>query len=169
MLSLAVAALAFLGQLRGYRVMRQLRFKDLQERTQAVAFWTAWIEAQKLVSSPAAFSKHQALAQRELSDLATFPAREAAAATGPRLPNILLFQRPKRSWTWIPQTLFHLTCILSVLYMIVGLNDLGSQQLTAGRLVIYVASLTFILVVAAALRQCALLVDGLGQRPRQVR
>jgi hypothetical protein len=165
--SLAAAGLALLGQWRTFSTLGQRRYRDLDERTKAVAFWSAWITAQK-AAPDAGLDERLAKAREALDDLVTPPGAAAGAGIAPVLidqpplvRHLLLFERPHRARTWPFQVSFYLALAAGVAFVAILALELRGN-VTAERIETFAAIVAVVLLLVASLRQLALLVDGRG-------
>ncbi len=161
--SLAAAGLALITQWRVFRTAGQRRFRDLEERSKAVAFWTAWAAAQKAVACDDQVNTRLARAQTALDELADFGDHDDLGAalgvptTGIR--HLLLIERPHKAGTWPLQALFYVALAASSALIGVALVELR-DNLTTERAETFGGVVIAVLLLLALLRQFVLLVDG---------
>jgi hypothetical protein len=163
--SLAAAGLALITQWRVFRTAGQRRFRDLEERGKAVAFWTAWAAAQKAVAvGDDQVNTRLTRAQTALDELADFGddhddlgASLGVPTTG--LRHLLLIERPHKAGTWPLQALFYLAVAGSSALIAVALAELR-DNLTAERAETFGGVVIAMLLLLALLRQFVLLIDG---------
>lgn len=161
--SLAVAFLALLSQLRNYRALSQARFRNMDERAKAVAFWSDWVDAQAKVNDPAAMTELRLMARERLMEIASEPAAREGQEIS-MLREALLLRLPRRAWTWAPQSLFYILAILGLGYVIGGAFDLSVDR-TPERIGLYLGASVLMIVLAAIMRMVALLADTAHARP----
>jgi hypothetical protein len=167
--SLAAAGLALITQWRVFRTAGQRRFRDLEERSKAVAFWTSWAAAQKAVACDDQVNTRLARAQTALDELADFGddhddlgASLGVPTTG--LRHLLLIERPHKAGTWPLQALFYLAVAGSSALIAIALVELR-DNLTTERAETFGGVLIAVLLLLALLRQFVLLVDGKAIHP----
>jgi hypothetical protein len=155
--SLAIAFLALLSQLRNYRALSQARFRNIDERAKAVAFWSDWVDAQAKVNDPVEMTALRQMAREKLMEIATEPtAREGQQMS--LLRETFLLRLPRRAWTWAPQSLFYVLAILGLGYIVGGAFDLSADR-TPERIALYLGASVLMIVLAAIMRMFALLAD----------
>jgi len=165
-----LGVLGLLSSFRNFRSAGQQRFRNLEERTKAVAFWTAWLDAQAKVSTDAEMADHRAAVQKQLNDLATFVAHDAGAtARQAWFANLLMLRAPRRVWAWAPRVLYYTIGSLGLAYAAASLVVIAQTRVSSeealGVSVKYLATVALFVVVAAILRQIALLMEGPGGPP----
>ncbi len=162
--SVAAAGLALITQWRVFRAATQRRFRDLDDRCKAVAFWTAWTAAQKAIDCDGQVNTRLARAQTALDDLADFGDDHDALGYALGVPtsglrHLLLIERPHKAGTWPLQALFYLAVAGSSALIAIALVDLR-DNLTAPRAETFGGVVVAVLLLLALLRQFVLLIDG---------
>jgi hypothetical protein len=167
--SLAASGLALISAWRAFRVGSERRFRGLDERAKAVAFWAAWAAAQKVVTPETQVAEPLARARAALDELAAFDETEGAAefmltvpASG--LRRFLLLARPRRPGTWPLQSLFYLLAAIGVGLIVMAAADLG-KTFTLAHVLTFAGVAVVIVLLLALLRQLVLLIDGKGPPP----
>lgn len=159
--SLATTVLAIVGGWQAFRLGAQRRFRGLEERTKAVAFWTAWVAAQKSVTPERQMAKPLAVAREALDDLARFDDPEDGAefvlmAPLEGLRWAFLLSRPKRPQTWPYQIIFYAFAAAGV---IVIWKTAGELPQTPKLFPVFLAVIAVVVLVLVLLRWLVLAVD----------
>jgi|SRR5580658_3992875 hypothetical protein len=158
-----LSLLTLATQFRSFRALSKERFRDLDERTKAVAFWQAWVTAQLACSdTDGEKARAKSEARAKLYELAKDDDRGAVSShRGWR--SALLFYLPTHHIAWVPRTLFYLSVVGGLVYGLGGiaqlLGELARRQAIDQDLTGFSLYLFCIGLVAGLLRQLALWVD----------
>jgi hypothetical protein len=108
----AGAVLGVYAQVRTLLRETSRRFREIDERTKAVAFWHSWVRAQASVSSVERLDEVRAIARRQLDALGEdLPG--PAASIGALQRFFLLYVPPSRRF-WVYRAPYYLCALLSV-------------------------------------------------------
>jgi hypothetical protein len=109
MTSGAVAVLTFLvGQLHNTRLQTLAEFRDIDERSKAIAFWQLWITAQTVACTDVELVEAKALARLQLNELAKAPAMAPKPAPSSPWRSWLLLDEPANPWLWLARAPYFL-------------------------------------------------------------
>jgi len=112
--SLISAVVTVVALLRVLGTLTESRFRNISERSQAVAYWQNWLNVQQAAATPEQFEAAKAIAYNKLNELALDSNSKEFPATGSAwAKRMLLFHPPPRAKVyWISRSGFHLALML---------------------------------------------------------
>jgi hypothetical protein len=126
-----VALLPVYAQVRTIATQQSRRFRDIDERTKAVAFWDAWLKAQAGVADGPAMDAARALAKQSLDDLGASirPPQPGERHISP-VRRFFLLYLPAKPHQWVLRVIYYVLILATAATLLAGAFDIAENKVS---------------------------------------